>query len=106
MHVFLLFFAWPGGATWSNVLAMPACGLFAVVSAVCFRKPAAKWWHKHFGVKADLAEIRDLAARAHRIAADTYRHHLGHDHPDAPERPAAPGKRLATPEERGGGERM
>ena len=106
MHVFLLFFSWPSGATWSNVLAMPACGLFAVVSAACFRKPAAKWWRKHFGHSAELAEIRDLAARAHRIAAATFEHHTGRPHPDAPERSAVPGKRLATPEERGEGSRM
>lgn len=89
MHVFLLFFAWPAGAVWGNVGAMPLCGLVAVVSAVCFRKPAARWWHKHFGMRAELAEIRELAVKAHRIAADTYRHETGEHHPDAPKRESA-----------------
>jgi len=84
MRTFLLFFAWPDGAAWSNVVAMPACGVVAIVFAVCFRKPAARWWHKHFGVRAELAEIRELAAKAHRIAADTHRHITGERHPDAP----------------------
>lgn len=74
------YWAYTGG----NVAAMPECGAVAVIFAVCFRKPVAAWWHKHFGAKAELAEIRDLAARAHRIASDTYFHHTGKVHPDAP----------------------
>jgi len=74
------YWAWTGG----NVGAMPLQGILAVLFAVCFRKPLARWWHKHFGAQADLREIRDIAAAAHRIAADTYRHHTGHEHPDAP----------------------
>jgi hypothetical protein len=72
--------------TGGNVAAMPLCGLVAVVSAVCFRKPLARWYHKHLGMRAELAEIRELAAKAHRIAADTYRHQTGQHHPDAPDR--------------------
>jgi voltage-gated potassium channel len=33
---------------------------------------------------ADLDEIREIAQKAHRIAADTWHHHTGTDHPDAP----------------------
>jgi hypothetical protein len=82
-HLLLRYWAWAG----SNIGAMPGCGLVAVVSAVCFRKPLAAWWHKHFGMKADLAEIRDAAAAAHRIAADLFEHHTGQAHPDAPGKP-------------------
>ncbi len=85
MHTFLLFFSWPDGGAWSNVAAMPLCGVVAVVFAVFFRKPAARWWGRHFGMHADLAEIRELAARAHRIAADTHHRITGEHHPDAPE---------------------
>lgn len=35
-------------------------------------------------LSGDLGEIRDTAEKAHRIAADTYHHHTGRDHPDAP----------------------
>ena len=82
-HAFLLFWSWPSGAAWSNVVAMPACGFVAAVFAVLLRKPMASWWKRHFGAHADLAEIRDLAARAHRIAADTHQHLTGREHPDA-----------------------
>ena len=58
MHTFLLFFAWPTGGAWSNVVAMPACGFVAAVFAVCFRAPLASWWHRHFGHKAELDVIR------------------------------------------------
>src|SRR5579859_808456 len=105
MHVFLLFFAWPAGAVWGNVGAMPLCGAVAGVAAFLFRDrighALSGWWHRHLGHKNELAEIRELAAKAHRIAADAYRHQVGEHHPDAPGRPAAPGKRLATPDERG-----
>ena len=88
MHVFLLFFAWPAGATWGNVTAMPLCGAVAVVSAFLIRdrlgRALGKWWHRHLGHRDELAEIRDLAAKAHQIAADTYRHQTGQHHPDAP----------------------
>jgi len=70
----------------SNIGAMPACGLLAAGFAIGCRKPLARWWHKHFGVRAELAEIRDAAAAAHRIAADLFEHHAGHAHPCAPHR--------------------
>ena len=35
-------------------------------------------------LRKDLGDIRGTAEKAHRIAADTYRHHTGRDHPDAP----------------------
>lgn len=75
------YWGWAG----SNIGAMPACGLIAVLSAAVFRKPLARWWHRHFGMKAELAEIRDAAAAAHRIAADLFEHHTGERHRDAPE---------------------
>lgn len=109
MHVFLLFFAWPSGGAWSNIVAVPPCAILAAVLAFVFRDrlghALAGWWHRHLGHKAELAEIRELAAAAHRIAADAYRHQTGRHHPDAPGRPA-PGKRLATPAERGEGSGM
>jgi hypothetical protein len=90
MHVFLLFFSWPDGATWGNVTAMPLCGAVAVVFAFLIRdrlgRALGKWWHRHLGHQNELAEIRDLAAKAHRIAADAYRHQAGTEHPDAPGR--------------------
>lgn len=81
LHWLRLYWNWAG----SNIGAMPACGLLAVVSAVCFRRPLARWWRRHFGMGAELAEIRDMAAAAHRIAADLFEHHAGHAHPSAPQ---------------------
>ena len=77
-----LYWAWAG----SNIGAMPACGALAIVSAACFQKPLARWWHKHLGAKAELADIKSTADAAHRIAADLFEHHVGQRHPDAPER--------------------
>lgn len=84
MHTLWLFFSWPAGATWSNVLAMPACGLVAVMSAVVFRKPLSRWWHRLVGEHAGVEDIRRAADAAHRIAADLFEHHTGRRHPDAP----------------------
>lgn len=76
--------SWYWQQTGGNVLAMPACGAVAVLFAVAFRRPLAAWWRRHFGARADLAEIREIAASAHRIAADLYRHHTGTVHSHAP----------------------
>lgn len=81
-HELRLYWDYTGG----NVAAMPLCGLAAVIFAVCFRKPAARWWRRHFGAQQDLAEIRDMASAAQRIAADLFEHHTGRVHPCAPER--------------------
>jgi hypothetical protein len=81
LHGLLRYWGWAG----SNIGAMPGCGAVAVAFAACFRKPLARWWHKHFGAKAELAEIRAAAAAAHRIAADLFEHHTGHAHPCAPD---------------------
>ena len=58
MHTFLLFFAWPFGGVWSNVLAMPACGVVAGVATVCLRRPLAAFWHRHFSHRAELDDIK------------------------------------------------
>jgi hypothetical protein len=73
------------GLTGGNILAMPLEGVLAVLFAVCFRKPIARWWHKHFGARTDLADLKATADAAHRIMADLYRHHTGREHPDAPD---------------------
>lgn len=61
MHTFLSFFGWPAGSTWSNVLAMPSCGVLATVFAVVFRdkigRAASSWWHRHFGHKDELEQV-------------------------------------------------
>lgn len=80
LHWLRLYWDWAG----SNIGAMPGCGLVAVASAACFRKPLARWWHRHFGAQAELAGIKAAAESAHRIAADLFEHHTGRQHPDAP----------------------
>jgi hypothetical protein len=48
----------------------------------------SRWWRRHFGAQADLADIRAAAQAAHKIAADLYEHRTGRAHPDAPKRGA------------------
>ena len=81
-HEFARFWAYIGG----NVTATPFCGALAVVFAVCFRKPAARWWRKHFGAQADLRDIRKIAEDGRKIAADLFEHHTGQPHALAPKR--------------------
>lgn len=61
MHTFWSFFGWPDGSTWSNVLAMPSCGVLATVFAVVFRdrigRAASSWWHRHFGHRDELDRL-------------------------------------------------
>ena len=42
--------------------------------------------HMRARLRDDLTEVQATAEKANRIAADTYRHHTGRDHPDAPAR--------------------
>lgn len=62
MHTLLVFLAWPNGAVWGNVGAMPVCGLVAGFFAFVFRDHigrALKGWVKfHFGHHAELDRIR------------------------------------------------
>lgn len=62
MRTFLLFFAWPGGAVWGNVWAMPLCGAVAAVSAFLLRDRLGSamrgWWHRHLGHGAELGQIQ------------------------------------------------
>jgi hypothetical protein len=83
LHELARYWNWAG----SNIGAMPACGAVAVLFAVCFRKPAAAWWRKHFGQAADLADIKAMASAAHTIAADLFEHHTGKPHALAPTEP-------------------
>ena len=89
MHVFLTYFGWPYGATWSNVGAMPACGVVAAVAAFVFRdrigRALSGWWKRHFGHHEEIAELREMAATAHQIMADLFQHQTGVRHPDAPD---------------------
>lgn len=61
MHVFLSFFGWPAGSTWSNVLAMPSCGVLAGIAAYLLRDRLGRalkgWWHRHLGHRDDLDAI-------------------------------------------------
>jgi hypothetical protein len=84
LHLLGRYWAWAG----SNVGAMPACGAVAFVFAFVFRdrlgRAFSAWWHRHLGHSRELAEIRAIAEKAHRISADTPRALTGQVHPDAP----------------------
>jgi hypothetical protein len=62
MHTFLLFFAWPNGGAWSNVAAMPLCGIAAGIAAFIFRdhigRALSGFWRRHFGHHAELDKIK------------------------------------------------
>jgi hypothetical protein len=87
-HGLLWYWDWAG----SNIGAMPACGLLALLVGAPLTwllrdrigAGLSGWYRRHFGHGAELAEIRATADKAHRIAADLYLHHTGKTHPHAP----------------------
>lgn len=71
-----------------NVVATPFCAALTAVGVVLFQRPIARWWHKHFGVRDEIAEVREIAQAAHHIVADLFEHHTGRRHELAPSRTA------------------
>jgi hypothetical protein len=88
LHWLRAYWAWAG----SNIGAMPACGAIALGIGApltyLLRERIGRalhgWWRRHLSHGAELAEIRAIAEKAHRIAADTHKALTGKDHPDAP----------------------
>jgi len=80
---------WYDGYWWQwviqNILPNPAWWLLVIVPGAVFRKRILAWWHRHFGVRADIEDVRRMAAAAHQIAADLFEHHTGSPHPCAPD---------------------
>lgn len=74
------YWAWTGG----NVGAMPLQAAITVAGTLLLRRPLAAWWHRHFGARAELAELKATADAAHRIVADLFEHHAGRAHDLAP----------------------
>ena len=77
------YWAWVGG----NVGAMPLQAVITVAATLLLRKPIKRAWHRAVGDRADIEDIRRMAAAAHRISADLFERHTGEAHPDAPEKP-------------------
>ena len=48
----------PGGGAWSNVVAMPVCGIVAALAAYLTRDKLGRaisgWWHRHLGHRPEL----------------------------------------------------
>lgn len=68
MTTLRLFFAWPTGGTWSNVVAAVECGVPAAVAAWVGRhrigRALARWWRSHHDVHGHItAEIEAAEAR-------------------------------------------
>jgi hypothetical protein len=85
LHWLGAYLAWTG----SNVGAMPLEALAATAAGLVFRKPIMRLWRwfsreLRSESRQALAEIRETAEAARRIAADTHRHVTGQEHPDAP----------------------
>jgi hypothetical protein len=74
------YWSWVGG----NVGAMPLQALIAAVAGLVLRRPLRRAWRSVVGEKADIEDVRRMAAAAHRIAADLFEHSTGGVHPDAP----------------------
>ena len=77
------YWSWVGG----NVGAMPLQAAITVAATLLLRKPIKRAWHRTIGDRADIEDIRRMAAAAHRISADLFEHHTGSAHPDAPDKP-------------------
>ena len=76
------YWLWAG----ANIGAMPLQALIAAVAGIVFRKPIRRAWHALVGERADIEDLRRLAAGAHRIVADLHEHVTGERHQDAPGR--------------------
>lgn len=74
---------WGNNAAWLESLAVAGVAVYVKRDAIGRR--TADWRARHHPHNAALAEIRETAAAALRIAADTYEHHAGRRHPDSPE---------------------
>lgn len=80
--------------TGGNILAMPPEFVITVAAGLLFGKPLRRLWHRVFGERADMQDLKRMAeaaerraATAARIAADLFEHHTGEAHPDAPAKP-------------------
>ena len=76
------YWAWVGG----NIGAMPLQALITVGATLILRKPIGRAWRRLVGEKADIEDVKRMAAAAHRIAADLFEHHTGERHEAAPDR--------------------
>lgn len=84
------YWAWVGG----NVGAMPLQAVITVIATLLLGRPLRWLWHRVFGERADMQDLKRMAeaaerraATAARIAADLFEHHTGEAHPEAPAKP-------------------
>jgi hypothetical protein len=78
-----------GPGTWGtagNLVAAVLCAAAAAAWGWLFRYRIKEWWARIHPHGDAITEIREMAAAARRIAADTYEHHTGERHPDSPPR--------------------
>lgn len=78
----------PAGRLVALAVMLTTIPMLAACFALFTRQHLAQWWDAHHGkrISTELAEIRELAAKARRISADTHRELTGTEHPDAPGR--------------------
>lgn len=84
-HLLHSYWQWTGG----NVAALPLEALAASLAGLLLRRPLARlarWARGRLlaDVHGRLDGIEHAARAAHRIAADSYKHHTGDEHPAAP----------------------
>lgn len=76
-----------------NVYAIPIEAVITVAATILLARPGRWLFHRLFGDRADLDDLRraaaaaeEHAAAARKIMADLFEHHTGRPHRDAPGR--------------------
>lgn len=81
---------WYDGYWWQwvfqNIIPTYVCLIAGAVIGFVFRGPISRLWRRAFGEKADIEDVKRMAAAAQRIAADLFEHHTGQRHQAAPDR--------------------
>ena len=71
-------------AAGGNIEAMPLQAVITVAATLLLRKPIRRAWRRLVGERADIEDVKRMAAAAHRIAADLHEHLTGEAHSHAP----------------------
>lgn len=68
-----------------NIVPTYVCLLAGAVIGVVFRARIMRLWRRLVGERADIEDVKRMAAAAQRIAADLFEHHTGQRHSAAPD---------------------
>ena len=95
MHTVLVFWGWPNGSLWSNLLSNPIAWAAAILGAIVFRKwlgrKLSAWWHRANG--HHLAEMERRLSEQMRTHHEDMKAHVTALHRSRRD-PAASGDRM------------